>query len=191
MRKWQWWPAAVLALLAGLLIGGSVQHAVDDRNAARDLYRTQVTTTLWRIFDEEHRELALPPAQRSANAFGDIVDGINHDTGVNGQGTLQVTLGSGSAATPYQAAFSATVSSPYGSTTVAVWSLDVTSQSTSSTDDAACVLSSTLLGSGRATTNLDLGGNEYLQPCDPSWWHGPITPTHPNLSVAGIDQSGG
>jgi len=145
---------------------------------------------MWRILDEEHRQLALPQGQRSAIAFGDLVEGINQDTGVNGQGTLQVSLGSGSAAPPNQVAFSVTVSSAYGSTTVAVWSLAFTSRDTISTDDGTCVLSSTLLGSGRATTNLDLGGNESIQSCLPSWWQGPITPTHPNLGVAGIDQSG-
>jgi len=191
MRNWQWWPAAVLALLAGLLVGAGIQRAIDHRNAARDLYRTQLVTTFWRILDEEHRQLALPPAQRSAVAFGDVVDSISSDTGVNGQGTLEVRLGSGSALPPTQIAFSATVSSPYGSTKIAVWSILVTTQGSTGSNDGACVLSSTLFGSGRATANLDLGGGESVQPCSPSWWQGPITGTHPNLGVAGIDQSGG
>jgi len=176
----------VLAVLVALLVGGSVQHAFDDRNAARDLYRTQVLTTFWRVDAEERRQLALPLAQRSAVPMGDVLDGINQDTGVNGQGTLQVTMGSGSVAPPHQAAFSVTVSSPHGSTTVAVWFVLYPG----STDEGACVLSSTLLGPGRATTDLDLGGGEFIQVCLPSWWQGPITPDHPNLGAAGIDQSG-
>jgi hypothetical protein len=95
-------------------------------------------------------------------------------------------MGSGSAAPAIQVAFSVTVSSPYGSTTVAIWSMGQSWWS----NDGVCVLSSTLLGSGRATVALELGGNEYIQPCSVSWWRGPITPEHPNLGAAGIDQSG-
>jgi hypothetical protein len=186
ITRGQLWLAVVLAVIAALIVGGSVQHAFDDRNAARGLYRTQLVTTFWRIDQEEQRQLALPPAQRSAAVFDDVAQGINQDTGVNGQGTLQVTMGSGSDAPPHQAAFSVTVSSPYGSTTVAVWFVLYPG----STDDGVCVLSSTLLGPGRATANLDLGGNEFIQACLPSWWRGPITPAHPNLGMAGIDQSG-
>jgi hypothetical protein len=182
-----WWGITVLAVIAALFVGGTVQHAVDDRNAARDLYRTQMDTTFWRVDDEEHRQLALPQAQRSAAAFGDLLDSINRDTGVNGQGTLDVAMDSGSVAALHEAAFAVIVSSPYGSTTVAVWSIIYPGSS----DDGACVLSSTLLGSGRATANLDLGGGQFVQPCPPSWWHGAITPAGPpNLGVAGIDQSG-
>jgi len=178
---------AVLAVLAGLFAGAGIQRAVDHHKAARDLYRIQVLTTFWRISDEEHRQLALPPAQRTAAVFLDVLDSINQDTGTNGQGTLEVTLDSGSVAPPHQAAFAVTVSSPYASTTVAVWSVIYPGSS----DDGGCVLSSTLLGSGRATTNLDLGGNQSVAPCLPSLWRGAITPTNPNLGVAGIDQSGG
>jgi hypothetical protein len=181
------WPIALLAALIGVFVGAAVQRAVDHRSEARDLYRTQVLTTVWRILNEEHRQLALPAAQRSAIAFGDLLDGINQDIGVNGHGTLQVSMGSGSVAQPIQAAFSVTVSSPYGSTTIAVWSI----VQPGSTDDGACVQSSTLLRPGRATANLDLGGGAGVQPCLPGWWRGPITASHPNLGAAGIDQSGG
>jgi hypothetical protein len=190
MKSPVWWLVTVLAVLAALFGGAAIQRATDHRDAARDLYRTQLLTTFWRILDEEHRQLALPPGQRSAVAVGDVADGIGSDTGVNGQGTLQVSLGSGSAAPPHQAAFAVTVSSPYGSTTIAVWSILVSTTTTTGTDDGACVLSSTLLGSGRTTANLDLGGGEFVQACPPSWWQGPITIEHPNLGVAGIRQSG-
>jgi hypothetical protein len=181
-----WWAITAVAVLVALFAGGTIQHAFDNRNATRDLYRMQLVTTLWRLGQEEQRQLALPAAQRSTAAVGDIVDGINQDTGINGQGTLQVTLGSGSVAPPHQAAFSVTVSSPYGSTTVAEWFVLYPG----STDTGACVLSSTLVGSGRATTDLELGGGEFVQVCLPSWWRGPITPNHPNLGMANIDESG-
>jgi hypothetical protein len=186
-RPLWWWGVTALAVIAALFVGGTVQHAVDDRSAARDLYRTQVLTTFSRILDEEHQQLALPPAQRSAAAFGDLLDSIKQDSGVNGQGTLQVSMDSGSVAPVHQAAFAVTVSSPYASTTVVVWSVIYPGSS----DDGACVLTSTLLGSGRASSYLDLGGNEDVAPCLSSLWRGgPITPSHPNLSLGGIDQSG-
>lgn len=181
-----WWLLTVLAVLVALFVSATIQRAIDHHNAARELYRTQLVTTFWRILDEEHRQLGLPPAQRSAVGLGDVLDGINQDTGVNGQGTLQVTMVSGSVALPHEAAVSVAVSSPYGSTTVAVWSVLYPGGS----DDGACVLSSTLLGPGRAKANLDLGGNEYVAACLPSLWRGPITPTNPNLGLAGIEQGG-
>jgi hypothetical protein len=99
-------------------------------------------------------------------------------------------MGSGSAAPPAQVAFSATVTSPYGSTTVAVWSILVRSHGGVASNDGACVLSSTLLGPGGATAGLDLGGGEVVQPCSPQWWGGPISATHPDLGAAGIPQPG-
>jgi hypothetical protein len=187
-----WWFVAVLAMLVGLFVGATIQRTVDHRNAARDLYRTQLLTTFSRFLDEEHRQLALPPAKRSAAAFLDVADGINNDPGVNGQGTLEVNSLSGSAGPSTQVAFAARVSSPYGTTTIAIWSILVTTQTSSGTDDGVCVLWSSLLGSGsgRATTNLDLGGGEFVPSCSPAWWRGPITITHPNLGMAGIKQSG-
>lgn len=181
-----WWGITVLAVIVALFAGGTVQHAFDDRNAARDLYRMQLNTTFWRILSEENRQLALAPAQRSAATFGDVADSISSDTGVNGQGTLLVSLGAGSDAPPHQAAFAVTVSSPYGSTTVAIWSILYPGST-----KGVCVLTSTLLGSGPATSSLELG-NELIEPCSPSLWRGgSITPAGPpNLGLAGIDRSG-
>jgi len=83
----------------------SIQHAADHRRAARDLYRVQVLTTVSRFIDEETRQIALPVAQRSAVAFGDLAGSINADLGVNGAGTLNVSLGAGSVAPFTQIAF--------------------------------------------------------------------------------------
>ena len=112
------------------------------------------------------------------------------DQGVNGSGTLQVSLGSGSAAQPGQIAFSTTVDSPYAATTLAVWELRDTSHGIAE-NQGVCVLWSTLLGSGRATAALSLGGGEDVQPCLPSWWRaaGPVTVTQPRLGLAGIPRS--
>jgi hypothetical protein len=174
------------------IVGGSVQHAVDQRNAARDLCRMQVLTTVSRFFDEERRQIALPVAQRSAAAFGALAGSISVDTGVNGQGTLSVSLGAGSAALPRQIAFSVTVASPYASTAIAVWYILITGHGGVSENEGACVLRSTLLGSGRATTGLNLGEGGFLQSCSPRWWSsGPVVPTQPRLGLAGIPQSPG
>ena len=111
------------------------------------------------------------------------------DQGVNGSGTLQVSLGSGSAAQPGQIAFSTTVDSPYAATTLAVWELRDTSHGIAE-NQGVCVLWSTLLGSGGATAALSLGGGEDVQPCLPGWWAaGPVTVTQPRLGLAGIPRS--
>ena len=117
-------------------------------------------------------------------------DAISADTGVNGSGTLQVTLGAGSTAQPTQIAFSATVDSPYGSTTLAVWY--VRSRSGDASNQGACVLSSTLLGPGRATTQLNLSANEFLAPCPSQFWSaGSAASMQPRLGLAGIPRSPG
>ena len=190
-RRSGWpWLVTVLAAGASLIVGGSVQHAVDQRNTARDLYRMQVLTTVSRFTNEERRQIALPVAQRSAAAFGALADSISADAGVNGHGTLSVSLGAGSAAPPQQIAFSATVASPYASTTIAVWHILITSHGGASDNTGACVLWSTLLGPGRATADLNLGGSEFLQSCSPRWWSsGPVDATQPRLGLAGIPQS--
>ena len=127
-------------------------------------------------------------AQRSAVAFGDLADSISADEGVNGAGTLQVSLGAGSAAPADQIAFSATVASPYASTAFAVW--DIHTNGGAAQNQGACVLWSSLLGAGRATTTLDPGGGAELQPCSPSWWSaGPVTPRQPRLGLARIPRS--
>ena len=188
-----WWPWLItgLAVAASLVVGGSVQHAVDQRNASRDLYQTQVLTTVARFAGEEGRQISLPVAQRSAIAFGDLASSITADPGINGAGRLLVSLGSGSAATPAQIAFSATVASPYASTTFVVWDVRVTTPGAMSDDEGACVLWSTLLGSGRATTFLSLGSSG-LQPCSSQWWAASkAAPTQPRLDLAGIPRSPG
>ena len=184
-----WWLVTALAVCVALVVGGSVTHVLDQRNAAHDLYRMQLLTTVSRFTDEEQRQIALPVAQRSASAFGDLASSIGADQGVNGSGTLQVSLGAGSAAQPAQIAFSATVASPYASTTLVVWYISVTSHGGIAENQGVCVLGSTLLGRGRATAALGLGGGEQLAPCSPQWWApGPVTATQPRLALAGIPQ---
>jgi hypothetical protein len=183
-----WWLVTVLAVGVALVAGGSVQHVFDQRNAARTLYRMQVLTTVSRFLTEADSQFGRPRAQRSAVAFGDLADSISADEGVNGAGTLQVSLGAGSAAPADQIAFSATVASPYASTTFAVW--DIHTNGGAAQNQGACVLWSSLLGAGRATSVLDLGGGAELQPCSPSWWSaGPVTPKQPRLGLAGIPRS--
>ncbi len=187
-----WWLLTALAVCISLVLGATAEHAIDQRNAARGLYRTQVLTTVSRFIDEEQSQISLPAAQRSASAFGDLANSVSSDTGVNGSGTLQVSLGAGSAAEPAQIAFSATVASPYASTTLAVWYLRVTGHGGMAENVGACVLWSTLLGPGRATTALNLGGGEQLQPCSPAWWSpGRANVSQPRLGLAGIPQSPG
>jgi hypothetical protein len=184
-----WWLLTALAAVVGVIAGGTAEHAVDQRNAARGLYRTQVLTTEWRFLDEEARQLALPVARRSAPAFGDLASQISGDSGVNGNGALQVSLGAGSAAQPTQIDFAVTVSSPYASTTVVVWNVLVSSHSGVGTNEGACALSSTLLGPGRARTELQLGGNYFVPPCTGDMWSASTGVMNPHFGAAGIRQS--
>jgi len=184
-RRWRW--LGVLLVLVSLVVGGSVQHAFDQRRAAQALYRIQVLTTASRFTTEEQRQIALPVAQRNVGAFSDLADSITADQGVNGASTLQVTLGSGSVAPFTQIAFDVTVSSPYASTTFVVWFVrDASPGGVSGSDIGACVLSSSLLGSGRATTSVQLGGGAGLQPCWPQLWSASSNPMDPDLALAGI-----
>src|SRR5690348_7155633 len=75
-RRW-WWLGSVLAAGAAFILGLSIEHAGDHAAAARGLYRMQVLTTVSRFLDEEHRQLAIPVAQRSAPAFGDLANSIS------------------------------------------------------------------------------------------------------------------
>jgi hypothetical protein len=185
-----WWLLTALAVGLSLVIGATVEHVIDRRAAARTLYQTQVLTTLSRFFDQEQAQISRPVARRSAIAFGNLADAISADTGVNGSGTLQVTLGAGSVAQPTHIAFSATVDSPYGSTTLAAWY--VRSRSGDASNQGACVLSSTLLGPGRATTQLNLSANEFLAPCPSQFWSaGSAASMQPRLGRAGIPRSPG
>jgi hypothetical protein len=168
--------------------GGTAEHAVDQRNASRDLYRTQVLTTISRFLGEERQLIAAPAAQRNASVFGDLADSIAADPGVNESGMLKVSAGEGSAAQQEQITFTVTVASPYGTTAFAVWYL--TPQGQSSSEAGTCVLWSTLLGSGRATADLTLGGSYVEPPCPSRYWtSGATDPTQPHFGLAGIHQS--
>jgi hypothetical protein len=190
LRRW-WWLSALL-VVASLVIGGTVVHAVGQRHAQRVLYDVQVLTTASRFLDEERSQIALPVARRSAGALGNLADSIDADLGVNGSGTLQVTAGTGSAAAFTQIAFEVTVSSPYASTTFAVWLVRGAGPGGMNSQNAgSCVLSSSLLGSGRATSFLHLGASG-LQPCWPQLWSANSkNPMQPHLARAGIPQSAG
>lgn len=184
-----WWLLTALAVAVAVIAGGSVQHAFDQRNAARDLYRMQVLTTEWRFGDEEARQLALPVAQRNASAFDDLASQISADGGVNGSGTLQVSLGAGSTAQRTQIDFAVTVASPYASTTVVVWYVLLSGHGSVGIDQGACALSSTLLGPGRATADLELGGHYFVPPCTNDMWSSSTGAINPHFGAAGIPQS--
>jgi hypothetical protein len=79
-----------LAAITGAVAGGLVVHARDQRQAAGDLYRAQVLSTLTRFLGAEHQLLAQPLAQRDAGTLSDLADSITADTGINGVGTLSV-----------------------------------------------------------------------------------------------------
>jgi hypothetical protein len=190
LRRW-WW-LELLLVAASLVVGGSVQHAFDQRRAARTLYDIQVLTTASRVSAEEQRQIALPVAQRSAAAFGDVADSINNDLGVNGQGTLDVIVGTGSAATFTQIAFEVTVSSPYASTTFVSWFVRGAGPGgMNSSDIGTCLLSTSLEGSGAATSYLNLASSG-LQPCTRDLWSAhQKTSLAPDLALAGIPQPTG
>jgi hypothetical protein len=190
LRRW-WWLGALL-VVASLIVGGTVVHVVGQRHAQRVLYDIQVLTTASRFLDEERGQIALPVAQRNAGALGDLADSIDADLGVNGEGTLQVTTGSGSTATFTQIAFEVTVSSPYASTTFVVWLVRGGGPGGMNSQNAgACVLSSSLVGSERATSFLNLGASG-LQPCWPQLWSASSkSPMQPHLAWADIPQSVG
>ncbi len=188
--KPSWWLVTALVACISLVVGGTVQHYFDQKDAASNLYRSQVLTTVFHFLNEESGQLRLPVSHRSAQAFGNLAAAISSDPGVNGQGNLNVSLGSGSVGQPIQIIFSATITSAYASTTVAVWSIYVSKSGGSSSDSGSCVLSSTLLGPGRARSDLNLGGHEFLSPCANSLWsRGPVTATQPRFALAGIPRS--
>ncbi len=187
MRRW-WW-LELLLVAASLVVGGTVQHAFDQRHAARTRYDIQVLTTAARVIGEEQRQIALPVARRSAAAFSDLADSINNDLGVNGQGTLNVLVGTGSVDTFTQIAFEVTVSSPYASTTFLAWFVRGAGPGgMSSSDIGTCLLSTSLDGPGPATGYLNLGSSG-LQPCTRDLWSAhQKTPLAPDLALAGIPQ---
>ena len=149
--------------------------------------RARSATILVTPRGEEQRQIALPVAQRSAAAFGDLGDSINNDPGVNGQGTLDVMVGTGSATTFTQIAFEVTVSSPYASTTFVSWFVRGAGPGgMNSSDIGACLLSTSLEGSGPATGYLNLGSSG-LQPCTQGLWSGHQKgQVAPDLALAGI-----
>jgi len=151
--------------------------------------RARSATILVTPRGEEQRQIALPVAQRSAAAFGDLGDSINNDPGVNGQGTLDVMVGTGSAATFTQIAFEATVSSPYASTTFVSWFVRGAGPSgMNSSDIGACLLSTSLEGSRPATGYLNLGSSGP-QPCTRDLWSAhQKAAVAPDLALAGIPQ---
>jgi hypothetical protein len=147
----------------------------------------QVLTTYSRFTDAENQQIELPPAERSASVFGDLASSISSDSGVNGSGTLTVSLGAGSAAPPSQIAFSVTVSSPYATSVMVICYIYSASKAGVSSSNGACVLSSSILGPGRATTDLAVGGSESIEACSSRWWSaGPAGPGQPRLGLAGI-----
>jgi hypothetical protein len=190
MRGW-WW-LALLVVAASLVAGGTVQHAFDQRRAARTFYDIQVLTTASRVIGEEQQQIGRPVAQRSAAAFGDLADSINSDLGVNGGGTLDVMVGTGSAATFTQIAFEVTVQSPYASTTFVVWFVRGAGPGgMSSSDIGTCLLSTSLEGPGAASGYLNLGASG-LQPCTRDLWSAhQKTPLAPDLALTGIPQPAG
>jgi hypothetical protein len=183
------WFITVLVALAALVIGGSVQHFFDQRNAKRLFYGTQLTSTEYRFLDEETRQLALPVARRSSGALSDLGDSIDQDGGINPDGTLDVELGTGSAGPLTQIAFEVTVSSLYASTTVVVWAVRGP-DGVNELDQGACLLSSTLVGPGRATADLHFGA-VFVPACTPDLWRAsPVSAVKPDLTLAGIPRAG-
>ena len=67
---------------------------------------------------------------------------------------------------------------------------DIHTHGATAQDQGACVLWSTLLGPGRATTALGLGDGSELAACSPSMWAaGPVTVRQPRLGLAGIPRA--
>jgi hypothetical protein len=158
------WLVAVVVIMVAFAAGGFVEHAIDQRNADRSEYQSQLRSTLSRMLAEERRQILLPVDQRSAAAFGQLANDITADTGVNDGGTLQVTSGSGTVAAPARIGYEFMVSSPYGTTVVRVAASEPTGSANSS-DEEVCAVSSTLLGPARGP--IDLGGGTNLPACDP------------------------
>lgn len=179
------WTLMALAVAAALIAGALAQHARDQKNAARDLYRTQVLTTEVRFFAAENHQVALAGQRRSLLALSDLADSITGDQGVNGSGTLNVSTGAG-AALSAQIVQDVTIASPYASTTLVTYSIKVPAGT--SPDEGACVLSSTLLGQGRASRDLQLGGGYFVPSCPLRWWSSHSS-SDPHLGQAGIPRS--
>ena len=192
-----WWPITILAAVAALVAGVLVQRAVDHHRAAITAYRVQVDSALSQLGTEADRQLARPAAQRSLSAIDDLADSISQDAGLRDPGLsgsglseldpLTVALGSGSIVPAGQVAFEVTITTPYAESTIVVWDIRTSSRAASVSNQGACVLTSSLLGPGRARTDLDLGGHYFVQRCQDRWWSpGPVDGTQPRLSLANI-----
>jgi hypothetical protein len=98
-----------------------------------------------------------------------------------------VTLGTGSTAPLTQIAFEVTVSSPYASTTFVLWTVRGPGPHGNAEQNVgSCLMSSTLLGPGRANTGLNFD-ESGLQPCTPDLWRpSPKSAVKPDLALAGI-----
>jgi hypothetical protein len=177
----------VLALVAAAVAVAFAQHAVDQHKAAITLYRNQVNTTVSRVFTEEERQLAQPATQRSDRYFSVLADSISKDPGVNGSGNLTVSVVAGSTSPAHQIAYAVSVTSPHGSSTIVVWDIRLPGD----INQGTCLLSSSLLGPGPATRDLELGGNQFLGPCRPGWWApGPVDGSQPRLGLTPIPKPG-
>jgi len=190
-RPWRpWWLFTILAAIASLVAGAVVQHAVDQRNAAAFRYRIQVGTTVSRFLAEAGRQLRLPVSQRSISALSAVGDAISQDLGVNDQGNLTAELREGSTRQPRQIVFAVNITSPHADTTVVLWDLQAGDDPGASDSQGACVQYSSLLGSGRATRELDLGDGQFLAACPASYWApGPLDGKQPRFALAGIHKS--
>jgi len=185
-----WWLFTILAAIASLVAGAAVQHAVDQRNAAAALYRIQVGTTISRFLAEENRQLRLPVALRSSSALSDVGDSISQDLGVSDQGNLTVELREGSLRQARQIVFAVNIASPHADTTVVIWDLQVGDDPGDGDNQGTCVQYSSLLGSGRAAKDLDLGGGQLLAACPASYWSpGPLDGKQPRFALVGIHKS--
>jgi hypothetical protein len=187
-RPWRpWGLIVVVAMVVSAVAGAFAQHAVDQHKAAITLYRHQINTTASRFFTEEERQLALPAAQRSDPYFSVLADSISKDPGVNDSGNLTVSVVAGSTKPAHQIAYAVNVSSPHGSSTFVVWDIRLPGV----VNQGTCLLSSSLLGPGPATRDLELGGNEFLGPCQPRWWApGPVDGRQPRLGLTPIPKPG-
>ena len=177
------WTLMVFAVAAALIAGALAEHAWDNKNAARDLYRNQVLTTESRILAEESRQVVLPGPQHSQTKLDDLANSVTADPGVNGSGTLTVSTGTG-AALSKQIVLDISIDSPYASTTLVTYAISIPGQG-SSPAEGACVLSSTLLGPGRATRDLTLDASYFVPSCPRQWWTSKSA-SDPHLGQAGI-----
>jgi len=165
------WPllVAVLAVVVTAIASVTVTHTIDSDGAAAALYRTQLQTAYALFYAEAARQFGLPPAERGMTAYTAIAQTIDTDGGINGGGSLQVSLGSGSI-TKTQVAFSFAVDSPYAASTLVLWYIYTRNGGAVGTSSGGCALRSSLAGPGLVTADLQLGGNLSLQACDPQWW---------------------